>query len=90
MVSTVILLLGPFLLGYLLGSIPFGLVLTRAAGLGDIRKVVQAACQGDISDQDVVDEGKKKLDLRRAEVRWAIEALQEFLVRLDAAGPEAP
>ena len=29
MVSTVILLLGPFLLGYLLGSIPFGLVLTR-------------------------------------------------------------
>ena len=25
------------LLGYLLGSIPFGLLLTRAAGLGDIR-----------------------------------------------------
>jgi glycerol-3-phosphate acyltransferase PlsY len=25
--------------GYLLGSIPFGLLLTRAAGLGDIRKV---------------------------------------------------
>ncbi|MGH6932959.1 MAG: glycerol-3-phosphate 1-O-acyltransferase PlsY [Dongiaceae bacterium] len=27
------------LLGYLLGSIPFGLLLTRAAGLGDIRKI---------------------------------------------------
>ena len=27
------------LLGYLLGSIPFGLVLTKAAGLGDIRKI---------------------------------------------------
>ncbi len=25
--------------GYLLGSIPFGLVLTRMAGLGDIRKI---------------------------------------------------
>jgi glycerol-3-phosphate acyltransferase PlsY len=25
------------LLGYLLGSIPFGLLLTKAAGLGDIR-----------------------------------------------------
>ena len=24
--------------GYLLGSIPFGLLLTRAAGLGDVRK----------------------------------------------------
>src|SRR5512138_3186695 len=25
--------------GYLLGSIPFGLLLTRAAGLGDIRRI---------------------------------------------------
>jgi glycerol-3-phosphate acyltransferase PlsY len=32
-------LLLPFLLGYVLGSIPFGLVLTRLAGKGDIRKV---------------------------------------------------
>ena len=34
MESTLVLLLGPFLVGYLLGSIPFGLLLTRAAGLG--------------------------------------------------------
>ena len=34
MLSTLFLLLGPFLLGYLLGSIPFGLLLTRAAGTG--------------------------------------------------------
>ncbi len=27
------------LLGYLLGSIPFGLILTQAAGLGDVRKI---------------------------------------------------
>jgi glycerol-3-phosphate acyltransferase PlsY len=30
-------LLLPFLLGYVLGSIPFGLILTRLAGKGDIR-----------------------------------------------------
>ncbi|MES2906266.1 MAG: glycerol-3-phosphate 1-O-acyltransferase PlsY [Pseudomonadota bacterium] len=28
-----------FLVGYLLGSIPFGVVLTRLSGLGDIRKI---------------------------------------------------
>ena len=28
-----------FGLGYLLGSIPFGLLLTKAAGLGDVRKI---------------------------------------------------
>src|SRR3982074_1559967 len=39
MISTLVLLLGHFLLGYLLGSIPFGLLLTRAAGLGDIRRI---------------------------------------------------
>jgi glycerol-3-phosphate acyltransferase PlsY len=27
------------LIGYLLGSIPFGLLLTSAAGLGDVRKI---------------------------------------------------
>ncbi len=32
-------LLAAIVLGYLLGSIPFGLVLTRLAGLGDIRKI---------------------------------------------------
>ncbi len=36
MISTLILMAGPFLMGYLMGSIPFGLLLTRAAGLGDI------------------------------------------------------
>ncbi|MBA3837380.1 MAG: glycerol-3-phosphate acyltransferase, partial [Zymomonas sp.] len=31
-------LLWPIIIGYLLGSIPFGLVLTRAFGAGDLRQ----------------------------------------------------
>jgi glycerol-3-phosphate acyltransferase PlsY len=31
--------LGSLLLGYLLGSIPFGVLLTRASGAGDLRQI---------------------------------------------------
>ena len=44
-------------LGYLLGSIPFGLVLSRAAGLGDIRKVGS----GNIGATNVLRTGNKGL-----------------------------
>src|SRR6478752_3746457 len=57
MLSTLILLLGPFLLGYLLGSIPFGVLLTRFAGLGDIRKVGS----GNIGATNVLRTGHKGL-----------------------------
>ncbi len=44
-------------IGYLLGSIPFGLLLTRAAGLGDVRKIGS----GSIGATNVLRTGNKAL-----------------------------
>lgn len=48
-----------FAFGYVLGSIPFGLVLTRIAGAGDIRKVGS----GNIGATNVLRTGRKGLAL---------------------------
>jgi glycerol-3-phosphate acyltransferase PlsY len=45
------------LLGFLLGSIPFGLILTRAAGLGDVRQIGS----GSIGATNVLRTGNKGL-----------------------------
>jgi glycerol-3-phosphate acyltransferase PlsY len=46
-----------FLLGYLLGAIPFGLLLTRGAGLGDVRDIGS----GNIGATNVLRTGRKGL-----------------------------
>ena len=62
--------LGALLLGYLLGSIPFGVVLTRLAGAGDLRQIGS----GNIGATNVLRTGRKGL----AAATLLLDALKGF------------
>src|SRR5471032_2143277 len=74
----------PLAFGFLLGSIPFGLLLTRAAGLGDIRSIGS----GNIGATNVLRTGNKKV----AAAVLLFDALKGFTPVLIASffGPIAP
>lgn len=57
-----------FIVGYLLGSIPFGLLITRAAGLGDVRSIGS----GNIGATNVLRTGRKEL----AALTFLLDALK--------------
>jgi glycerol-3-phosphate acyltransferase PlsY len=57
--NSLLLSLAALVVGYLLGSIPFGLLLTRAAGLGDVR----AIGSGNIGATNVLRTGRKDIAL---------------------------
>ena len=76
--------LGALALGYLLGSIPFGLLLTRAAGLGDIRSIGS----GNIGATNVLRTGNKKIAAATL-LLDALKATAAALIGWYLLGPEA-
>ncbi|MEN3597479.1 glycerol-3-phosphate 1-O-acyltransferase PlsY [Brucella melitensis] len=71
------MLIGALIFGYVLGSIPFGLILTRLAGLGDVR----AIGSGNIGATNVLRTGNKKL----AAATLILDALKGTAAALIAA-----
>ena len=70
--------------GYLLGSIPFGLLLTRAAGLGDIR----AVGSGNIGATNVLRTGRKDIAIATLLLDAGKAALALWLARSFLSGSE--
>ena len=67
-----------FLFGYFIGSIPFGLILTKISGLGDIRDIGS----GNIGATNVLRTGNKKLALLTLILDGIKGALAIYLVKL--------
>lgn len=83
MTETTALLILALAIGYGLGSIPFGLLLTRLAGLGDIRNIGS----GNIGATNVLRTGRKEL----AAVTLLLDALKgtaSVLIGSLIGGPE--
>ncbi len=74
---------GALLIGYLLGSIPFGIILTRLAGAGDLR----AIGSGNIGATNVLRTGRKGLAAATLLLDAAKGAAAVFLVA--AIAPQA-
>jgi acyl phosphate:glycerol-3-phosphate acyltransferase len=70
--------------GYFLGSIPFGLLLTRAAGLGDIRNVGS----GNIGATNVLRTGRKDVAIATLLLDAGKAALALWLARHFLSGSE--
>ena len=70
--------------GYLLGSIPFGLVLTRMCGLGDIRKIGS----GNIGATNVLRTGRKDLALLTVILDASKAGLAAFLAEKSASSAD--
>ena len=77
-------LVAAFVLGYLLGSIPFGLVLTQLAGGGDIR----AIGSGNIGATNVLRTGRKDLAAATL-VGDMLKGTAAVIIAGLAAGPQA-
>ncbi len=72
------------LVGYAFGSIPFGLVITRLGGLGDIRTIGS----GNIGATNVLRTGRKDLALATLLLDGGKGAIAVILVRILADGPQ--
>ncbi len=70
--------------GYALGAIPFGLVLTRLAGLGDIRKIGS----GNIGATNVLRTGRKDIALATLLLDGGKGALAVAIARYGGLTPE--